>query len=71
MNDPYELKAAVLAAKENTSLPVVATMIFDTKGRLLTGGGIPAAVAPSGGAAGGRARGQLRYGAGTDEGAAF
>lgn len=45
MNDPYELKAAVLAAKENTSLPVVATMIFDTKGRLLTGGGIPAAVA--------------------------
>ncbi len=31
MNDPYELKAAVLAAKENTSLPVVATMIFDTR----------------------------------------
>ncbi len=45
MNDPYELKAAVLAAKENTSLPVIATMIFDSKGRLLTGGDIPAAVA--------------------------
>lgn len=45
MNDPYELKAAVLAAKENASLPVVATVIFDTKGRLLTGGDIPAAVA--------------------------
>ena len=31
--------------KRTPPLPVVATMIFDTKGRLLTGGGIPAAVA--------------------------
>ena len=29
MSDSYEVKAAVLAAKENTSLPVFATMIFD------------------------------------------
>ena len=38
MSDSYEVKAAVLAAKENTSLPVFATMIFDEKGKLLTGG---------------------------------
>ncbi len=38
MSDSYELKAAVLAAKENCSLPVVATMVFDGKGKLLTGG---------------------------------
>ncbi|MPM15188.1 Methionine synthase [bioreactor metagenome] len=45
MSDTYELKAAVLAAKENCSLPVLATLIFDEKGKLLTGGDIPAAVA--------------------------
>ncbi len=38
MSDTYEAKAAVLAAKENTSLPVFATMIFDEDGKLLTGG---------------------------------
>lgn len=38
MSDTYELKAAVLAAKENSSLPVFATTIFDSKGKLLTGG---------------------------------
>lgn len=38
MSDSYELKAAVLAAKENSSLPVFATVIFDEKGKLLTGG---------------------------------
>lgn len=37
MSDTYEVKAAVLAAKENTALPVIATLIFDEKGRLLTG----------------------------------
>lgn len=37
MSDTYELKAAVLAAKENTSLPVFATAIFDEKRKLLTG----------------------------------
>lgn len=45
MSDTYELKAAVLAAKEVTKLPVFATMIFDDKGKLLTGGDIAAAVA--------------------------
>lgn len=45
MNEPYEMKAALLAAKENADLPVVVTMIIDEKGRLLTGGEIPAAVA--------------------------
>lgn len=44
MSDTYEAKAAVLAAKE-TALPVFATMIFDERGKLLTGGDIPAAVA--------------------------
>lgn len=38
MSDTFELKAAVLAAKENSDLPVFATTIFDTKGKLLTGG---------------------------------
>ena len=45
MSDIYETKAAVLAAKENTSLPVFATLAFDEKGKLLTGGDIPTAVA--------------------------
>ena len=45
MSDTYEVKAAVLAAKENTSLPVFATMIFDEKGKLLTGGDVPSVVA--------------------------
>jgi len=45
MSDTYEAKAAVLAAKENTSLPVFATMIFDEKGKLLTGGDVPSVVA--------------------------
>ncbi len=40
MSDTYELKAAVLAAKENCGLPVIASMIFDEKGRLLTGADI-------------------------------
>lgn len=45
MSDTYEVKAAVLAAKENTKLPVFATMIFDEKGKLLTGGDVPSVVA--------------------------
>ena len=32
MGDLYEIKAAVLAAKENTALPVLVSMIFDEKG---------------------------------------
>lgn len=38
MSDIYEAKAAVLAAKENSSLPVFVTMTFDESGKLLTGG---------------------------------
>jgi 5-methyltetrahydrofolate--homocysteine methyltransferase len=45
MSDTYELKAAVLAAKENSDLPVIASMIFDENGRLLTGADIPVAAA--------------------------
>ena len=45
MSDTYEVKAAVLAAKETTALPVFATMIFDEKGKLLTGGDVPSVVA--------------------------
>lgn len=35
--DLYEAKAAVLAAKENTNLPVFCTMTFDENGRSFTG----------------------------------
>lgn len=45
MSDTYEVKAAVLAAKENTDLPVFATLIFDERGKLLTGGDVPSVVA--------------------------
>ena len=45
MSDSYELKAAVLAAKENCDLPVLATVIFDENGKLLTGGTVDAVVA--------------------------
>lgn len=44
MSDTYEIKAAVLAAKENCDLPVFVTMIFDEKGRLLTGADVKTAV---------------------------
>lgn len=37
MSDTYELKAAVLAAKENSSLPVMVTVVFDEGHKLLTG----------------------------------
>lgn len=48
MSDSYELKAAVLGAKEaleslgrlegENRIPIFATVIFDGKGKLLTGG---------------------------------
>lgn len=44
MSDTYEIKAAVLAAKENSSLPVIVTIIFDENARLLTGADIKTAV---------------------------
>lgn len=37
MSDTYELKAAVLAVKENSDLPVVATVVFDESHKMLTG----------------------------------
>ncbi len=37
MSDVYELKAAVLAAKENCDLPVFATVALGADGKLLTG----------------------------------
>lgn len=44
MSDTYEIKAAVLAAKENTHLPVFVTAIFDERRKLLTGADVPAVV---------------------------
>ena len=43
MSDTYEIKAAVLAAKENSDLPVCVTMTFDQDGKLLTGATVEAA----------------------------
>lgn len=37
MNDAYETKAAVLAAKENSTLPVFVTNVYDERGKLMTG----------------------------------
>lgn len=37
MTDLYEVKAAVLAAKENTKLPIFVTMTFEENGRTFTG----------------------------------
>ena len=45
VSDSYEIKAAVLAAKENSELPVVVTMIFDENGKLLTGGDVASVTA--------------------------
>ena len=45
MNDTYEMKAAILATKENTNLPIFATMTFDESGKLLTGGDVASVVA--------------------------
>jgi len=45
MNDSLETKAAVLAAKENTDLPIFATNTYDEQGKLMTGAGPGAMVA--------------------------
>ncbi len=37
MNDSYETKAAVLAAKENCDLPIFVTNVYDESGKLMTG----------------------------------
>lgn len=43
MSDTYEIKAAILAAKENSDLPICVTMTFDEDGKLLTGADVEAA----------------------------
>ncbi len=45
MNDSYETKAAVLAAKENCSLPVFVTNAYSDNGKLMTGADAAAMVA--------------------------
>ena len=45
MNDSYETKAAVLAAKENCSLPIFVTNVYDETSKLMTGADIGAMVA--------------------------
>ena len=37
MNDAYETKAAVLAAKEHSVLPIFVTNVYDESGKLMTG----------------------------------
>mgnify|MGYP000845819061 FL=1 len=45
MSDAMEAKAAVLAAKENSNLPVFVTVVFDEKGKTLTGGTVESVTA--------------------------
>ena len=45
MSDAMEAKAAVLAAKENSDLPVFVTTVFDEKGKMLTGGTVESVTA--------------------------
>jgi len=44
MTDIYEVKAAMLAVKENSDLPMIVTCTFDANGRMLTGSSIEAAM---------------------------
>ncbi|MBQ9062862.1 MAG: homocysteine S-methyltransferase family protein [Eubacterium sp.] len=44
MSDTLETKAAVLAAKENSDLPVCVTTVYDEKGKMLTGGTVETVV---------------------------
>ena len=37
MNDSYETKAAVLAAKENSDLPIIVSNVYGSDGKLMTG----------------------------------
>ena len=45
MNDCYETKAAVLAAKENCDLPVMVSNVYDEDGKLMSGANPEAMVA--------------------------
>ena len=44
MSDSYEAKAAILAAKENSDLPVFVTFTFDKDGKLLNGADVETAM---------------------------
>ena len=44
MTDIYETKAAVVAAKESSDLPIFVTVVFDESGKLLTGADVDAVV---------------------------
>ena len=45
MNDSYETKAAVTAAKENCDLPIFVTNVYDESGKLMTGANPAAMIA--------------------------
>lgn len=45
MNDAYETKAAVLAAKENANVPIFVTTVYDENAKLMTGANPQAMVA--------------------------
>lgn len=49
MTDLYEVKAGILAAKENTPLPVLVSMTFEESGRTFTGCSVEAMAATAGG----------------------
>ena len=44
MSDTYEAKAAIIAAKENSDLPIFVTFTFDKDGKLLNGADVETAV---------------------------
>ncbi|MDR0890372.1 MAG: homocysteine S-methyltransferase family protein [Oscillospiraceae bacterium] len=44
MSDTYEIKAAMLAAKEHSTLPVIVSFTLDSAARLLTGADIQSAI---------------------------
>ena len=46
MNDSYETRAALLAAKENSSLPVLVSNAYGADGKLMTGSASTAPTAP-------------------------
>ena len=43
MSDTYEIKAAIIAARGNSELPICVTMTFDEDGKLLTGADVESA----------------------------
>lgn len=45
MSDAYETKAAVIAAKENSNLPIFVTNVYDEQSKMMTGGSPLAMVA--------------------------